>query len=131
MDLRVTGVCKQRALAVGSPRSRSARAFRVRGKEHYVAVAPPARHYDVSHMCLDLTGDEVASHDPSRSVIDLDQIEHFGAWKHLDGAGVDLLLQSLVGSQKKLLPRLAASVEGTRDLRTAVGPIGQQPTVLA
>ena len=50
---------------------------------------------------------------------------------HLHLAGADLPFQRLIGAEQQLLARLAARVEGARDLRAAEGAIRQRAAVFA
>ena len=131
VDLGVAGIGEVGTLAVGPPGRGDVAAHRVGGEEEHVAVATGGQHHGVGEVRLDLPRDHVPDHDPAGLAVDHDQLEHLVPGVHLDGAGRDLPLQRLVGTDQQLLPGLAAGVEGTRDLHATEGPVVQQPAVLA
>ena len=125
MDLREAGVGEESAAFVRAPAGGDVGALGVGGEKEYVAVAAGAEDDGIAEVSIDLAGDEIARDDAARSPVDDDEIEHFGAGKHGDGARLDLALERLVSAEKKLLAGLAARVERARNLRAAEGAIGQ------
>ncbi len=82
-------------------------------------------------MRFDLAGDQVARHDAARASIDHDQIEHLRARIHRHAALADLMFERLIGAEQQLLPRLAARVEGARNLRAAEAAVIQIARIFA
>jgi hypothetical protein len=59
------------------------------------------------------------------------QLEHVGTGVQLDGAGLHLARERLVGAEQQLLTGLAPGVEGAADLGATEGAVGEQAAVLA
>ncbi len=130
MDLGVAGVGEGRAPLVRPPDGRDVRPLGVGREVEHVAVAAGPQDHGVGRVALDLAGDHVAHDDAAGAAVDHDEIQHLGARVHRDPAPGDLLLQRLIGAEQELLPRLAAGVEGPRDLGPAEGAVRQQAAVL-
>ena len=103
----------------------------VGGQEEDIAVPAGGQHDGVGQVGLDLAGDHVAGDDAAGPAVDDDELDHLVAPELLDGAGRHLALQGLVGADEQLLARLAAGVEGARDLHPAEGAVVEQAAVLA
>ncbi len=131
MDLREARVREGRALLVGAPDRRGVAALGVRREIEDVAVAAGRQADRVAEVRLDFAGDHVAHDDAAGAAVHHDQLLHLVAGEHLDRAEADLPLERLVGAEQQLLARLAARVEGARDLRAAEGAVVEQPAVLA
>src|ERR1035441_10406612 len=130
MDLRVAGIGKERPTLVRAPDGGGVGALGVGGEVVDVAVTTCAEDDRVGDMHAELAGNEIAGDDTARLAVDHDEVEHLRAGDHGDGAGVDLALERLVRTEKKLLAGLAAGVKGARDLRAAEGTIGERAAVL-
>lgn len=78
-------------------------------------------------MAFDFPRDQVAHDDALGVTIDNDHIEHFTAGKHLDLADGYLAHQGAVGTQKQLLARLPACIEGTRYLAPPKDRLAKSP----
>ena len=74
---------------------------------------------------------QVADDDALGVAIDNNQIEHFGAWKHLHVAETDLTAKRLISAQQQLLTGLAAGIKRARHLRAAEGTVVQIAAVFA
>ena len=131
MDLGEAGVAEGGALLVRAPDGGGVAALGVGGQVEDVAVAAGGQHHRVRRPGLDGARHHVAGDDAARAAVDDHHLEHLVARVHLHLAQPDLALQRLVGAQQELLARLAARVEGARDLRAAEGAVGQGAAVLA
>ncbi len=131
MDLGERRVGEQRAPPVCPPARRDVAALGVGRQVEHVAVAAAGQHHGVGQVDGHRAGLQVAHHDAAGPAVDHDQVEHLVPGVHGDGAGADLPLQRLVRAEQQLLTRLAAGVEGARDLRAAEGAGVQQAAVLA
>jgi hypothetical protein len=100
-------------------------------QEEDVAVAAGGEHDGVGQPGLDLAGDQVAGDDAAARPSTTMRSSISWRCEHLDGAGVDLALQRLVGAEQQLLAGLAAGVERARHLRAAEGAVVEQAAVLA
>src|SRR5450755_68502 len=65
-----------------------------------------------------------------RAAVDHDDFEHLVPRLHRHRAEADLPLERLVRAEKELLPRLAACVERSRDLRAAEGTVRERAAIL-
>src|SRR5262249_27397908 len=74
---------------------------------------------------------QVARDDSPRLAVDYHEVEHLVASVQLHLAEADLPAERRVGAEQKLLPRLAAGVEGARHLGAAEGAVGELAAVLA
>ena len=131
VDLGEAGVGEGRALLVRAPDRRRVAALGVGREVEDVAVAAGRQAHGVGHVGLDLAGDHVAHDDAARAAVDDHELQHLVARVHLDRAQADLALERLVGAQQQLLSRLAAGIEGPRDLRAAEGAVVEEAAVLA
>ena len=131
VNLREARVGEERAALVGAPRRRDVRVHRIGGEVVDRAVAAGCEADRIGRVLLDLAGHQVADDDAARLAVDEDEVEHLAAGEHLHRLLVHLAHQRLVGAEQQLLARLAAGVEGARDLRAAERPVVEQPAVLA
>ena len=88
-------------------------------------------HHRVGHVGFDGAGDQVARDDAARASVNHHQVQHFGARKHRDAAGIHLAFERLISAQQKLLAGLAARVKRSRNLRAAETAIGERASVFA
>src|SRR5207302_737395 len=88
-------------------------------------------HHRVADMRRDLAGDEVARDDAARHAVYDDEVQHLVARVHIHRAEPDLPRERLICAEEQLLPRLAARVEGARDLRAAERAVIEEATVFA
>ena len=70
MDLGEAGIAEEGAALVGLPDGRGIRAFGIGREIEDIAVTAGGKADSVSHMGLDLAGDQVAGDDPARIAID-------------------------------------------------------------
>ena len=131
VDLREAGIGEKGAALVGAPDGGGVAALGVGGKVEDVAIAAGGENDGVGHVDFDFAVVEVASDDAAGLAVDDDQVEHFRARIHLDGAEADLAFEGLVGAEKKLLAGLAAGVKGAGNLRAAEGAVVEQAAVFA
>ena len=95
-----------------------------------VRVATGGQAHRIGCVTLDRPGDEVACDDAFAVTIDDHDVEHLAAGLELDRAGLHLAHEGLVRAEQKLLTGLSARVEGSGDLSTSEGAIGQKAAVL-
>ena len=131
MDLRVARIGHQRAALVGAPARGHVAALGVSREVEDVAIAAGREDHGVGGVRGDRAGDHVAHHDALGVPIDHHDVEHLRAREHLDRLLGDLAAERGVGAEQELLPGLAASVKGARNLRTAEAAIGEQAAVFA
>ena len=79
---------------------------------------------------LHLSREKVTHHDPDRTPVLDDEVEHLGSVELRDVAELHLVLQRLVRAEQELLAGLAPGVEGARHLRAAEGAVVEQAAVL-
>ena len=113
-----------------TPRRGDVAAHRVGREVEDVAVAARGEDDDVGQVRLDGAGDHVAGDDPAGLAVDHDELEHLVTRVRRHGAGRDLALERLVGTDQELLARLASGVEGARDLHATEGAVVEQAAVL-
>ena len=131
VDLRETGIREAGTLAVALESGRTVRSHRVGRKEEHVAVTARSDHYGVCAETLQFTGHQISGDDTSRlAVLDHD-VEHLVTGIALHRTGSDLLVECGISAQQQLLTGLAASIERTRNLRTAERTVVQHTAVLA
>ena len=130
VDLRVARVAEVGTLAMGTPRSGDVAAHGVRRQEEDVAVTTGGQDDGVAEPLLDLAGDHVTGHDAAGTTIGNDELDHLVTGVHVDGSGMDLTLEGLVGADQQLLTRLSTSVEGALHLDATEGTVVEQATVL-
>ena len=131
VDLREAGVGEAGALAVALEGGRAVRRHGVGREEEDVAVTSRRQYDGVCSETFQFACHEVAGNDAARLAVLDDDVEHLVARITLHRTCRDLLVQCGVGTQKELLTRLAAGIEGTRYLRAAERTVGQQAAVLA
>ena len=131
VDLREAGVGEAGALAVALEGGRTVRRHGVGREEEDVAVTSRRQYDGVCSETFQFACHEVAGDDAARLAVLDDDVEHLVARITLHRTCRDLLVQCGVGTQKELLTRLAAGIEGTRYLRAAERTVGQQAAVLA
>lgn len=131
VDLCEAGVGEVRAAPVGPPDRGGVGVHGVRRQVEDVAVAAAGQDDGVREVRVDLPGDQVPRDDAARPPVDDDQVEHLGPRMHLHVPCRDLPGQRLIGAEQQLLARLAAGVEGSRDLYAAEGAGVEQAAVLA
>ena len=131
VDLGVAGVGEQRAAFVSSISGRNIAALGVGREIEHVAVSAGTKQDGIAGVAADFARHHVAHDDALGVAVHQDEVEHFGAGKHLDRPGSDLSAQSLIGAEQKLLSGLSAGVERAGNLGPAEGAIGQQSAVFA
>ena len=131
VDLREAGVGEAGALAVALEGGRAVRRHGVGREEEDVAVTSRRQYDGVCSETFQFACHEVAGNDAARLAVLDDDVEHLVARITLHRTCRDLLVQCGVGTQKELLTRLAAGIEGTRYLRAAERTVGQQAAVFA
>ena len=131
MDLGEAGVREERAPLVRPPSGGHVGVHGVGRQVVDRAVSARAEQHRLPFVTLELAGNQVSGDDAPRLAVDEHQIEHFAAGEQRDGARIDLPEHRLIRAKQQLLARLAARVEGSRDLRAAERPVVEQAAVFA
>ena len=129
VNLGEAGVREVCALAVCTPDCGGVAAHRVRREEEDVSVTAGCQNDRISDVGFELAGGHVARNDTASATVGNDEFHHLVARVLGHGAGGNLTLQCLVGTDEQLLTCLAACVERTRDLDTTEGTVVQQAAV--
>ena len=129
VNLGEAGVREVCALAVCTPDCGSVAAHRVRREEEDVSVTAGCQNNRISDVGFELAGGHVARNNTASATVGNDEFHHLVARVLGHGAGGNLTLQCLVGTDEQLLTCLAACVERTRDLDTTEGTVVQQAAV--
>ena len=131
VDLGEAGVGKAGAAFVAAVGGGDVAALGVGGEEEDVAVAAGADDDGVGVPCLDFAVRHVACDDALGVAVHEDEVEHFVAVVHFDGAEADLAGERGVGAEEELLAGLAAGVKGAGDLGAAKGAVVEEAAVFA
>ena len=111
MNLREAGVREKRTFFVSAISGGDIATACVGREIKNVAVAASREHDRVGRVLVDLSRDQIPRDDALGMSIDNHQVEHFGLWIHLHGAGGDLTAERLITAEKQLLTGLAARVK--------------------
>ena len=131
MDLGVAGIGKGGTTLVGAPGRGDIAATGIGGEVEDIAIAAGTEQHGIGCMALDFSRDEVAGDDPLGMPIDENKVEHLRVLVHLHPAKSNLGAQRGIGSEEKLLSGLAPCVEGSGNLGSSKGTVGQLSAVFS
>src|SRR6266446_4462431 len=129
MNLRVTGVGKERPFLVGAIGCGDVAPARVGREIENISIATGREDYGIARVRFDSPGNQTPRDNSLGVPVDQNEIEHLRLRKHFDVPRRDLATKRLIGAQEKLLPGLPPRIESPRDLRSAKRTVGQQSTV--
>ena len=125
MDLGEAGVREKSAALVRAEGRVHAGADGVGGQEKDVGVSARAEADRVGGIGLDLAGHEIPHRDALGLAVHDHEVQHLRPGMERDGADLHLAQERAVSAEQELLARLAARIEGARDLRAAEGAGGE------
>lgn len=131
MNLYIAGVGEIGTLAVGLNGGGAVATHGVGGKEVGIAVTAGGYDNGVCAEALKFAGNEVLGDDAACATVDHHDVFHLIAGVELHLALVHLAHQGGVGTEQKLLARLALGVERAAHLGTAEGAVGQHTAIFA
>src|SRR5687767_8398847 len=108
VDLGVTWIGENSPFFIGAPASGHVAALGVGGEIENISVSARGQDHGVRGVGGNLASDQIADDNAFGMTINNDDIEHFRARIHLNGAKANLAAEGLISSKKQLLAGLAS-----------------------